>query len=68
MDLDKFRAQNTTIELLVDAVKKTGNDSPDKVAETLHNTLEFQGNYERIRLNDKGDAVIPLIVTQYKLE
>jgi len=57
-----------SIQLLVNAVAQEGTDDPVKVAETIHAMGEFKGTYETIKLNDKGDAIIPLIITQFKAQ
>lgn len=57
-----------TIELLINAIAKAGSDDPVKVAETLRGMGEFKGTYETIKLNEKGDAIIPLIVTQFRAQ
>jgi branched-chain amino acid transport system substrate-binding protein len=55
-----------TIELLVNAIARAQSDEPMQVSRALHAFGTFQGTYETITLNEKGDAIIPLIVRQYR--
>ena len=57
-----------TMELLVTTIAKAESDDPTKVAKTLRAMKEFRGTYETIVLNEKGDALIPLILIQHKVE
>ncbi len=55
-----------TIELIVEGIKRANSEDPIKIAKAIKEINEFKGTFETIKINEKGDAIIPLIVKQYQ--
>lgn len=52
----------TDLELLVDAVKKTGSRDPQTLIQYIKNLGTFEGKYEKVKIQPNGDIVLPTTI------
>ncbi|MBI4155291.1 ABC transporter substrate-binding protein [Candidatus Woesearchaeota archaeon] len=55
-----------TLELITEGIKRSESKDPVKVAKAIKEIREFKGTYETIKINEKGDAIIHLVINQFK--
>lgn len=54
-----------TLELLINAIAKAGSDDPAAVGKALHSMQSFEGTYETMKINEKGDVLFPVTAVKF---